>query len=154
SFVNQGGRKNFTFYFIDPTGWSDIPVPELKPLLSNSRSEAFITLMSSFLNRFIDEKIATRLLGRPRIAEKIRGRHGDERSDLVAGEYCRSLRALAPDLHICPTIVPNPLRSRVHFHMIYTTKSLKGVQAFKEAERKVLQEIRQIRGDVAQNARI
>ncbi|MBV9070732.1 MAG: three-Cys-motif partner protein TcmP [Acidobacteria bacterium] len=53
-FVKQGGTKNFTFIFIDPTGWSGFAMETIKPLLELDRVELLINFMTSHIRRFAE----------------------------------------------------------------------------------------------------
>lgn len=44
------GRGNFAFFFIDPTGWKDVGMPKLRPLLLRPHSEFLINFMYNSVN--------------------------------------------------------------------------------------------------------
>ncbi|MBV9070733.1 MAG: hypothetical protein JO093_24070 [Acidobacteria bacterium] len=50
----------------------------------------------------------------------------------------RNLRKLGRFTHVAAAIVLDPLISRTHFHMIYATRHLAGLQVFKEVEQKAM----------------
>ena len=45
------GRDAFTFFFIDPKGWTPIVIDVLRPLLERPRSEFLINFIYEFINR-------------------------------------------------------------------------------------------------------
>src|SRR5688572_14593184 len=49
--LNWCGARAFTFFFIDPTGWKEVSVEALKPLLQRRQSEFLINFMYDFVNR-------------------------------------------------------------------------------------------------------
>ena len=51
----DGAKSNsFKFVFLDPKGWSDIPMPQLAPFLKDRSCEVLINLMTSHMNRFYE----------------------------------------------------------------------------------------------------
>lgn len=48
-------RPRASFWFIDPFGFSGIPLEVMRQILSRPRAEVFITLMVHYLNRFIED---------------------------------------------------------------------------------------------------
>jgi hypothetical protein len=61
------------------------------------------------------------------------GLNGQERDDLSAYSFADEIRKFYP--FTCTSVVLNPLRDQTHFHLIYGTHNLRGVEKFKEAEK-------------------
>src|SRR5258708_226864 len=57
--------KSFPFFFIDPTGWELLQIDLIAPILSMNPGEVLITLMTSWITRFLSDETKGfhRLLG-------------------------------------------------------------------------------------------
>ena len=64
---------------------------------------------------------------------------GLDRDDAVVEEYVTSVREAGGFRYVCSAVVLHPERDRAHFHIIYATRHRKGVEVFKEAERKAME---------------
>src|ERR1039457_1782127 len=45
------GQDSFVFFFVDPTGWKEIGIATLRPLLQRPHSEFLVNFMYDFINR-------------------------------------------------------------------------------------------------------
>jgi three-Cys-motif partner protein len=139
AFVKQDNRS-FPFYFIDPTGWSGFSMKAIAPLLAHG--EVLINFMMGHIIRFLDsdqgktQESFKDLFGSLDFKTKIQGLEGQDREDAVVEAYIHSLRTTGGFSRTCNAIVLRPDEDRTHFHLIYATRSPKGVEVFKEAERK------------------
>jgi three-Cys-motif partner protein len=144
AFVQRGGADTFPFVFIDPTGWTGFAMDTIAPLLRLDPGEVLVNLMTKDVRRFIESPEQStqasfkRLFGRDGVRELVAGRQGLERDDIVVGEYVHSVRAVGGFAHVCVAIVLNPERDRTHFHLIYATRHRRGVEVFKDAEKKAM----------------
>ncbi len=128
-----GARRNtFTFFFIDPTGWSPLALGKIGRLLKHKPSEVLINFMTSHIKRFIESSDLGTAFG-PEYMQKVMGLNGQERDDLSAYSFADEIRKSYP--FTCTSVVLNPLRDQTHFHLIYGTHNLRGVAKFKEAEK-------------------
>lgn len=143
-FVRRGGSQTFPFVFIDPTGWTGFAMDTITPLLQLVPGEVLVNLMTKDVRRFIEspEQITQasfdKLFGRPGVKERVAGLQGLERDDMVVGEYSRGILETGGFRYVCSAIVLNPERDRTHFHLIYATRHRKGVEVFKDAEKKAM----------------
>ena len=144
-FIRRGGRKTFPFIFIDPTGWTGFAMDTIAPLLSVEPSEVLFNLMTKDVRRFIEspeqqtQASLDRLFGRPGMKERVAGQQGLDRDDAIVDEYQKSVRQFGGFRYVCSAIVLHPERNRTHFRLIYATRHRKGVEVFKEAERKAME---------------
>ena len=144
-FVRRDGRQTFPFIFIDPTGWTGFAMDTIAPLLSVEPGEVLINLMTKDVRRFIEspeqqtQASFDRLFGRPGVKERVAGLQGLDRDDAVVDEYESSVRQFGGFRYVCSAIVLHSERNRTHFHLIYATRHRKGVEVFKEAERKAME---------------
>ena len=157
-FVRRDGRQTFPFIFIDPTGWTGFAMDTIAPLLSVEPGEVLINLMTKDVRRFIEspeqqtQASFDRLFGRPGVKERVAGLQGLDRDDAVVDEYQSSVRQFGGFRYVCSAIVLHSERNRTHFHLIYATRHRKGVEVFKEAERKAM-EVQEVARAEAQDRR-
>ena len=84
----------FTFFFIDPTGWSGFAMDNLRPILQRTEGEVMINLMFDPINRFLNfqspanEESLDRLFG-TRKWRSIRGQ--PERESALVNLYVEPL---------------------------------------------------------------
>ncbi len=137
-FLQDHGRP-FPFFFIDPTGWKPIRIPAISPLLQITPGEVLINFMTSHIRRFLslDNLDFDALFGQGHSSE-IAGFHGQERDEAAVFAYASEVKKAGRFDYICTTVVPNPLKQQAHFHLIYATRDWRGVEKFKEAEKRAL----------------
>jgi|HubBroStandDraft_6_1064221.scaffolds.fasta_scaffold36002_3 three-Cys-motif partner protein len=152
-FVHQRS-DSFPFFFIDPKGWSALKIRPLSPLLQHVPGEVLITFMTSHIRRFLEDegKDFGALLG-PRLG-KLHDLSGQERDDTAAFAYADQVAVAGNYPYICTTLVLNPQRDQTHYHLIYGTRHPKGVEVFKQAERKASEFMALARADAQQRRRI
>ena len=95
------GRRAFTFFFIDPKGWTPVGVPILKPLLERPGSEFLINFMYDFVNRTASmaewQDEMTTFLGRPIEQMGLRSLGPEEREWRLVHVYREGLKqCIAP----------------------------------------------------------
>ena len=158
AFVGEGGSNSFPFFLIDPTGWTGFELDVIRPLLAQNPGEVLVNFMTSFIRRFInwDDPVNQarfdRTFGpfRPK-REELQGLSEEDSDDVLVAAYSRLLRDVGSFAHVCNSIILDPDKDSTHFNLIYATRNLKGVEAFKEVERLALkhhEETRaQLRGD-------
>lgn len=144
-FVTAGGTDSFPFIFIDPTGWTGFAMETIEPLLQLNPSEVLINFMTGHIRRFLDspqeetQASFRRLFGSDTFRQRVEGLNQQDRDDAAVEEYSRAVRSVGGFNYICSAIVLHPEKDRTHFHLIYATRSTKGVQVFKEAEKKAME---------------
>jgi three-Cys-motif partner protein len=139
--------KSFPFVFLDPTGWEQIQIPLIKPLLRLNPGEVLVNLMTSWIRRFLadESKHFDRLLGEevPRLL-KLRG---DEQEQELVRSYGTSLKHAGDYDYVCTLPVMKPDQDAFHYHLLYGTRNRRGVEVFKETEAKVIPFMHQIRAE-------
>lgn len=146
AFVDEGGSDSFPFFLIDPTGWTGFELDVIRPLLEYRPGEVLVNFMTSFVRRFIrwddpaNQAGFDRTFGpfRPK-REELQGLAEEDSDDALVAAYARLLGAVGGFPHVCNSIVLNPDKDSTHFNLIYATRSLKGVEAFKGVERRALE---------------
>lgn len=159
SILEWCGPDDFTFFFIDPTGWKRvIEIPTLTPFLKRPNSEFLINFMYDFVLRthtqesFHDDMIA--IFG---YVPDTGGLTPKQKEANLIGQYRRRLKAIAPDHGGVPrtALVPilYPLRNRTLYHLVYLTRHPSGIVVFMDASEKLELVQRQARAQAKQENR-
>ena len=156
-FVNAGGRKNFPFIFVDPTGWAGFSLSAITPLLKMRPCEVLINFMTSHITRWVEHpdekqrKVFEDLYGAERCARviaRVRDRSDVEREDILVSEYMDAIRSVGDFEHMSAAVVLNPNADRSHFHLIYASRNSRGVDVFKTAERRAMESMLEQRSSI------
>ncbi|MBX9657829.1 MAG: three-Cys-motif partner protein TcmP [Nitrospiraceae bacterium] len=158
-FVRKGGSRSFPFIFIDPTGWTGFEMNAIAPLLKFDPGEVLINFMTGHIRRFIDypeevnQQSFVRFFGSENFREKIKGLAQQEREDVAVEEYIRNVKSTGNFPYVCSAIVLHPEIDRTAFHLIYATRSLAGVEVFKDAEKRAMAVMEKARAHAKQRKR-
>lgn len=148
------GPKGFGFLFLDPKGWTGFPLQELTPLLQVRPSEVLINFMTKDITRFVDDTSSTakqsfvNLFGDEEFRDEWTGLSGLDREDRIVDAYCRRIAAVGRYTYSASAIVLNPNKDRTHYHLVYATRSLKGLITFRETEAAAFPKQQRLRADV------
>ena len=158
-FVRKGGRSSFPFIFVDPTGWTGFDMATIAPLIRLKPGEVLINFMTGHIPRFIDspqhqtQQSFIRLFGSPDFKTRLIGLTKRDREDAIVQEYSQNVKQTGSFTHTSSAIVLHPEKDRTHFHLIYGTRNAKGVEVFKEAEKKAMPVMQQVRGEARKRKR-
>jgi three-Cys-motif partner protein len=157
----KAGRAPFAFVFLDPTGWTGFPLKAITPLLNVRRSEVLINFMLEHIGRFIDGETFNAapsfegLFGQK--SEEYRlawsGLRKADRADEIVRAYRERIRSVGSFEYSGSAVVLNRQIDRPHYHLVYATRSLPGLIAFRETERAAMEEQKQTRAAVKAAAR-
>lgn len=159
SFHRQGGKNNFAFTFIDPTGWKGFEMDVIRPLLQHKPGEVLINYMTSAIRRFIEspdpKNIANfdKLYGGPTFRTKLALVNEADRDDAMVEEYVRQIKREGDFGFVCYTPIFQPQTNDIHFHLIYCTRHGKGLEVFKKEEREAVKTMEQARAEAQQRNR-
>lgn len=159
-FVEDAGNKAFPFTFIDPTGWTGFGMDTIRPLLEMKPGEVLINFMTSHIRRFLDspqeqtQESFRRLFGSDDFKSKVQGLSGLEREDAAVEDYTRKAKAVGNFALASQAIVLHPEKDRTHFHLIYLTRHPKGVEVFKDAEKRAMDQQEKARAEAQQRRRV
>ncbi len=159
-FVRRGGAKAFPFVFIDPTGWTGFEMETIAPLLRLNPGEVLINFMTGHIRRFLDspqeetQDSFKRLFGSGAFRAKVQGLAQLEREDAAVEEYARNAKSVGGFSFGCNAIVLHPEMDRTHFNLIYLTRNLKGIEVFKDAEKKAMEVQEAARAEAQQRKRV
>lgn len=159
AFIKKGGRGSFSYTFIDPTGWSGFAMSTIAPLLRLDPGEVLINFMTGHIRRFIEspneqtQDSFESLFGSGEYKASVLGLTQQDREDALASAYCENVKKTGRFAFTCSAIVLHPEIDRTHFHLIYATRNPKGVEVFKEAEKKAMEVMEKSRADAQKRTR-
>ncbi|MDO3401924.1 three-Cys-motif partner protein TcmP [Mycolicibacterium neoaurum] len=135
--VNDRADRSFvpTFAFVDPFGWSGVPIDLICKLTRDKRSELFILFSYNSLNRWITEPSQQRnmqeLFGCTDYLQA-EGKTPAHRKEFLASLYERQLRDIGGFEHVSrfEMIEKN---NRTSYFLYHCTRSLKGLEVMRSA---------------------
>lgn len=134
----EGAKLAPTLAFIDPFGFSGMPMDLIVRILGYQRCEVLITFMSSFILRFNDaqrENALDELYGTKNWRQLRQITDPDEKRRFLVDLYAQQLRVNGAEyLRTFEMVGDN---NQTIYHLVFATKSLKGLEAMKEAMMKV-----------------
>lgn len=142
--LNWCGKDSFTFFFVDPKGWTPIVIDVMRPLLQRPRSEFVINFIYEFINRTAsmpEWRVGIRrLLGRD---VDLAGLAPAEREEALVNAYRASLKACVPPgrgeyrARTAYVTVLHPQHRRTKYHLVYLTNHPTGIVEFMGISEKV-----------------
>lgn len=134
--------SDFSFIFIDPTGWKDTSLQTLRPVL-NLRGEVMVNFMYRFINRFLTSEYrdqpeqANAIMGgddwRPQFQEMIA--QGVPREEAVIEIYRQRMKMVGGHKFVKSFRVVHPKMEVPYFYLVYCTNHLLGLQRFSSVEK-------------------
>jgi len=160
--LEKCGDKAFTFFFIDPEGWTDVGIPRLGKLLARPKSEFLITFMYDFVNRFVEkadlrDQIAA-MLGNLSEEEyqNFENLLPKERERFIVHKYRDQIKAAMKfdelQSRSYHAAVKDKDKEKTKYHLVYGTRHPKGIIVFAEQSAKVEIVERVIRRQIKHNA--
>jgi hypothetical protein len=130
----KSSRNSFPFIFIDPTGWSEVRIDRIRPILQMNPGEVLINFMSSWVKRFLDDatKPFQELLGSD--VARLRTLQGEELDDELVNTYASEVKRAGAYAFTCAIPILMPDRDAIHYHLVYGTRNFKGLEEFKKTE--------------------
>jgi len=93
------------------------------------------------------------LFGDATFRNRLANLEGRDREDALVFEYADRIKTVGRFAHVPVAVVPHPTRDRTHFHLVYGTRNLRGLEVFKDAEKKALLMVPEIRADAKRRKR-
>jgi three-Cys-motif partner protein len=150
-------RSTFSFFFIDPTGWTGFAMDNSRPILARPRGEVMINLMFNDINRFLEFRNAAneasldRLFGTP---DWRKIPQSENREDALIELYKEQVRKSSGlPCFVTSTRILKPTHDRAYFHLVYSTRSPTGLVKFREVEWKVVRRQDQVRDEAKRRSR-
>jgi three-Cys-motif partner protein len=130
--------KSFPFIFLDPKGWEPLQINCIAPILGLDPGEVLITLMTSWITRFLpdESKGFERIFGED--LPRLMGLQGEELEEEAVKSYANAVRKAGRFRYVCTLPVMKPDQDAFHFYMIYCTRHIRGVEVFKETEKSII----------------
>src|SRR5262245_7617496 len=160
-FVHDGGTATFPFIFIDPTGWTGFAMDLIAPLLKLKPGEVLINFMTDYIRRFIahpdqeTQKSFAALFGTGDFKKQLQGLEDhQDREDALLQAYAANIKMTGGYSHSCAATILYPEVDRSYFHLVYATRNRKGVEVFKDVERRAMNVMEQTRAEAKQRARV
>lgn len=161
--LQRCGDNSFTFFFIDPLGWTDVGIPRLGKLLNRPKSEFLITFMYDHLNRFVKKadlrKQVSEMLGTlsDEDYQNIQSLSPKDREDFIVQKYREQIMAaMGPDgarrSRSYSAVIKDKDKDRTKYHLVYGTRHYKGIIEFATQSDKAELIQRVVRIQVKQNA--
>ena len=157
--LSRCGNAAFSFFFIDPTGWKEVSIDVLKPLLVRRQSEFLINFMYDFVNRTASMsewkgEIATLLGG----AVELDNLHAGQREKLLLNTYRNNLKRELPfggksKARSAYVRVLDREKQRPKYHLVYLTTHPRGIIEFMEISEDIDLVQKQVRASAKQAAR-
>lgn len=135
----DGAKLAPTFAFLDPFGYSDIPITLIGRFLEHEKCEVLITFMTGFVNRFLDpthERAITALYGSEKWKEARLITETNERLNFLLNLYIEQLQIVTGVKYVRSFRM---IRSDNHevYNLIFCTNHWKGLEVMKKAMLKV-----------------
>lgn len=138
------GTTSFTFFFIDPKGWTPVVIDVLRPLLERRKSEFLINFIYDFINRTASmtgwQEEIKQLLG---CSVDLAGMSPTHREDALLTAYRASLKQCVPAgragyrARTAYVGVLHPLHKRTKYHLVYLSSHPLGIVKFMNTSEKV-----------------
>ncbi len=147
----------FAFLFIDPKGWA-VNMQRITPLLKRPNSEVVFNFMFDFINRFaeLQKPPVAASLDRLLIAPGWRAQlaapptagvsQAEHRKTVLVDAFAATLRSLGGYTHVAETTVLRPTQDRPLYSLVYGTRSVTGLEVFRDCQIKALRAQSQVRG--------
>jgi hypothetical protein len=110
--------------------------------------------MKTFAVPFRTYSLSSLLFGSADIKVQVQELSVQEREDALLQAYRQPVRAKGGFPYTCAAIVLDPEVDRTYFHLIYATRNRKGVEVFKDVEKKATQLMEQARAEAKQRKRV
>ena len=138
------GADAFTFFFIDPKGWTGIEPETLRPLLQRPRSEFLVNFMYDFINRIASmqktKQVFADVIGEPLDLSEL---PSAEREHLLLQTYRKNLKSNTITVNrnrpprSAHVRIMDPSKDRPKYHLVYVTTHPEGIIRFMDIFEKV-----------------
>jgi hypothetical protein len=120
----------------------------ITPLLRHRPGEVLINFMYDFINRFVNSHDPATEVSLDRFFGTTRWRgvrdHPD-RETAIIDLYAEQVRVIGGFPYVTSTKILNPLHQRTYFHLVYATRSPKGIEEFRGVEKRLVPEQERVR---------
>lgn len=154
------GEDDFTFFFIDPTGWKNVvEIDTLNPLLKRKRSEFLINFMFDFVLRAHSQKLFEEhmkdIFGS---VPNTDGMDPKQREAFLLKKYLNELKNSLAWTGAKPRFayvkIKDPRKDRTKYDLVYLTRHPFGITVFMEESEKLDLIQKKVRAHIRQKNRI
>jgi three-Cys-motif partner protein len=138
SLEQQGSKIAPTFAFLDPFGYSDIPMSLIDRLLKYDKCEVFVTYMAGFIRRFLEggkDSALNECFGTTKWTVCTTITDPTAKLNCIVNVYEEQLRNAGAKYVRSFGMIGE--HNQIVYYLIYATKSIKGLEVMKEAMLKV-----------------
>jgi three-Cys-motif partner protein len=130
----RGANLAPTLAFVDPFGFAGLPMSTIRRVLSFPHCEVFVTLMTGFITRFLEDDRSDTLDGLfgSKAWRNLRGLSGDPRTRGILALYESGLKSVAGAKFVRTFEIQNDV-GRVLYHLVFATNHSRGLEEMKEA---------------------
>src|SRR5258708_24524110 len=135
--------NTFAFFFIDPKGWTGFAMDNIRPVLRHQPGEVMVNFMYDFINRFVNYPEPANEQSLDRFFRTTDHRHirdATDRETASVTKYMEQVRSTGACTYVTSTRILKPLHDRAYFHLVYATRSPKGVIKFRDVEKQAVKE--------------
>lgn len=146
---------SFPLIFIDPKGWSGYPLEKIKPLFKAKKCEVVVNFMYAFVSRFANARKASivssldPILGGPGWVDRLDMTLA--RGPAVEKLFRQTLQDVGGFDFVVSTKINKSTEERTHFYIVYGTKDLAGLKAFRKTEYRALKQHEADRANAREN---
>lgn len=134
------GRTAPTLAFIDPFGWSGVPMDVIRDLLALDRCEVIFNFMYEHVNRFVNDQRPNIALHFTDLFATTNEEHreaaelsGGPRKKFLRDLYARQLKDVCGFTFVRHFEMVDPTRKRTVYYLMYGTRHTKGLEVMKDA---------------------
>lgn len=136
----EGHKLAPAFCFVDPFGWEDIDYGLLARILTYPMSELFVTFMSGFISRFVQDanhdKSISKLFTQQQIAS-ITTTNGNK-GEMIREAFILNLEEAARKIGVYDSLYNLSFEAKDRsnntlYHLVYVTKSESGMEVMKDS---------------------
>lgn len=129
--------RNSTLFFIDPFGYYDTPMNEMRDLMKPFGNEILVNFMFDFLNRgisvsTIDKKQLTSFFGTNKW-EEAKKLSGKERETFLVDLYKKSLKETTSAKYVFAFRLCYPNKDQTYYYLIHATNHIDGISLMKSS---------------------
>lgn len=132
---SKGSMLAPTFAFIDPFGFSGIPLSLISRMMKYSKCEVLVTFMTGFINRFHEknqERSLDELFATERWREVREIKDSETRRAFILDLYTQQLKDVAGAKYVLTFEMVNKF-GQPEYHLVYGTTNIKGIEVMKDA---------------------
>ena len=129
-----------TFAFVDPFGWSGVPMKTIRDLLAFNKCEVLFNFMYDSVNRFVTDdrpgiaRSFQEMFGTDDDEHRLASNYtGDKRKEFLRNLYAEQLQAVGGFEYVRSFELMDDKRGRTAYYLMFGTRHRKGLEVMKDA---------------------